>query len=189
METLANEIERLKERLKHEEAKFADAERQISDLAAQLRAAGIVPIFAAELQVRANSASEKQLDLLKAEPKARSSSPKGKGGRKGKGKARQNAEPQHAEPNQSDNEAVSSKASSCAPDSAQELRHSKTRWPVDERFSQTTSEKTSLDQYVGETSLSPNCTVKVCRSTNLGTRRIVVVQSFVALARIARTSM
>ena len=34
---------------------------------------------------------------------------------------------------------------------------------VDESFSRTTSENTSLDQDVGETSLSPNCTVKVCR--------------------------
>ena len=126
MKTFAYEIEQLKGRLNHKD-------RQISGLAAQLRAAGIVPIFAAaKLQARSKSESKRQLRMTKAKPRARSSSSTGKGGRKGKGKARQDAEPQHAEPKQSDNEAFSSKASSRAADSVQELGHSKTLWRVDE---------------------------------------------------------
>ena len=119
--------------------------------------------MAAESGGRAISEDEKQLDMPHAKPKARSSSSTGKGGRKRRGKARQDAEPHHAEPKQSDYEASSSEASSCAVDSLQELGHGNTRWPFDGRFSQATSGNTSLDQYVGENSLSPECAVKVCR--------------------------
>ena len=106
-------------------------DRQIASLAAQLHAAGIEPMLAAESGARAISEDEKQLDMPQAKPKARSSSSTGKGGRKGRGKARQDAEPHHAEPKQSDNEASSSEASSCAVDSLQELGHGNTRWPID----------------------------------------------------------